>query len=321
MSKRVLVTPRSLTEAGLDAIPELEPLRQHGYELVSGPHGALPSEQQLLDLVPGVVGWLAGVERITDRVLRAAGDLRVISRNGTGTDSVDLTAAANAGVRVERAAGANAQGVAELALALTLASLREIPWSAAALQDGRWERKLGIELAECTVGVAGLGAIGCRAARMFEMLGARVLAFDPFIEAAEFELVGLDELIDRSDVVTLHCPAPADGRPVMDAGRLAHFRNGAILVNTARSALVDDDAVLAALQEGRLSTYAVDAFDTEPPRPTALLGHPRVIATPHLGGYTSASVHRATAQAVENLLAALEPSHDSGISTVQGGAP
>lgn len=305
MTRRVLVTPRSLTETGLDAVPELAPLRERGYELVSGPPGALPNEQQLLDLVPGVVGWLAGVERITDRVLWAAGDLQVISRNGSGTDGVDLIAAARAGVRVERAVGANAQGVAELALGLTLAVLRGIPWSAAALQGGRWERKPGTEVAECTVGVVGLGAIGRRTARVFEALGARVLAYDPFVEQDEFVLVGLDELIGRSDVVTLHCPAPVDGTPVLDASRLAQFRDGAILVNTARSALVDDAAVLHALKTGRLSAYAVDAFDTEPPQLTELLLHPRVVATPHLGGYTKASVHRATAVAVENLLSAL----------------
>lgn len=306
MTARVLVTPRSLSEAGLDAVPELAPLRDRGLELVSGPAGRSPNEAELLGLVPGVVGWLAGVERISSRVIEAANDLRVISRNGSGTDAVDIDAAERAGVLVERATGANAPGVAELALALALAALRDIPSGAAALREGRWKRVIGLELAECTVGVVGLGAVGRRVVEAFAGFGAHVVAFDPFVVQADVELVDLGRLIAASDVVTLHCPPTADGSPMMDRARIAAMRSGAVLVNTARSALVDDTAVLAALEAGRLSAYAIDAFDSEPPEPSALLAHPRVIATPHLGGYTRASVQRATAQAVANLLRVLD---------------
>lgn len=306
--RRVLVTPRSLTQAGLDAVPELDRLRALGYELVSGPPGRSPSHQELLDLVPGCVGWLAGVERIDARVLEAAHGLRVLSRNGTGADAVDLVAAQRLGVRVERAAGANAQGVAELALTLTLSMLRHVPWSHDALVAGGWQRWQGRELAECTVGVVGLGAVGRRVASAFGALAATVVGFDPFADPAASDgvrLVDLDELLAESDVVTLHCPPPADGRALLDATRLARVRSGAVLVNTARPALVDDGAVLAALEGGRLAAYAVDAFDTEPPELTPLLRHDRVLATPHIGGYTGASVRRATEAAVDGLLTVL----------------
>jgi phosphoglycerate dehydrogenase-like enzyme len=308
MTVRVLVTPRSLTGVGLDAVPELAPLRERGIELVSGPPGLAPDEARLLELVPGIAGWLAGVERISARVIDAATELRVISRNGTGTDSIDVAAAERAGVRVERAAGANAQGVAELTLALTLAALRGVPAAATALREGRWERTLGVEVADCTVGVVGLGAVGRRVATAFSQLGARVLGHDPFVaQAGEgVELADLDRLVASSDVVTLHCPPPTDGRPVMGTGRVAAMRPGAVLVNTARSALVDDAAVLAALRTGALAAYAVDAFDTEPPAASDLLAHPHVLATPHLGGYTGASVRRATEQAVANLQRVLD---------------
>jgi D-3-phosphoglycerate dehydrogenase / 2-oxoglutarate reductase len=307
---RILITPRSLTEKGLDSVPELELLRAAGYQLVAAPAGRVPTEDELLELVPGCVGWLAGVEHIRARVLKAAKDLRVISRNGTGTDAIDLEAAERAGVRVERAAGANAQGVAELTLALALSALRHIPWSSAALRDGGWRRWQGHELQDCTVGVVGLGAIGRRVAGLFDSLGSRVLAYDPFASAeqvAPIRLVDLTELLAASDVVSLHAPPPADGRPLLDAARVAVIARGAVLVNTARSALVDDDAVLAALEDGTLSAYAVDAFDSEPPELTALLQHDRVLVTPHLGGYTTGSVRRATTLAVENLLAVLGP--------------
>jgi len=303
---RVLVTPRSLTEVGLEAVPELALIRERGYELVGAPPGRMPTEDQLLEVVPGCVGWLAGVERISERVLDSATGLRVISRNGSGTDAIDMAAAARAGVRVERTVGSNAQGVAELALALSLTALRSVPWSAAALVAGRWERTPGVELPDCTVGIVGLGAIGRRTAQAFSALGSRVVGFDPFVTDTDVPPMDLDDLLEVCDVISLHCPPAADGAPMIDAGRLARVARGAVLVNTARSALVDDDAVLAALEAGTLGAYAVDAFDVEPPEITALLRHPRVIATPHLGGYTHASIRRSTTQAVENLIHALD---------------
>lgn len=305
---RILVTPRSLTETGVDNVPELKPLRASGYELIAAPAGRLPTEDELLELVPGCVGWLAGVEHIGARVLGAAKDLRVISRNGAGTDAIDLEAAERAGVRVERAAGANAQGVAELTVALALSALRHIPWSAAALRIGGWRRWQGRELQDCIVGVVGLGAIGRRVAGLFGSLGSRVIGHDPFAPAeqvAPIRLVDLPELLASSDIVSLHAPPPADGRPLLDGPRMARIARRAVLVNTARSALVDADAVLAALEDGTLSAYAVDAFDSEPPELTALLQHERVLATPHIGGYTTGSVRRATTIAVANLLAVL----------------
>jgi len=306
--RRVLVTPRSLTQAGLETIEALEPLRENGFELVSGPPGRLPTEAEQVELVAGCVGWLAGVERIGATALDAATDLQVISRNGTGTDSIDLGAAEQRDVRVVRAAGANAQGVAELALTVALAGLRQLPWTAASVAAGGWTRAEGRELEDCTVGVVGMGAIGRRVAHLFIAVGARVVAHDPFADLTGSGVtpLGLDELLAVADVVTLHVPAPPEGGALLDAWRLSLLPAGAVLVNTARAVLVDDDAVLAALESGRLSAYAVDAYDDEPPAPSALLSHPRVIATPHLGGYTGASVRRATEQAVTGLLEALD---------------
>ena len=302
---RVLVTPRSLTRAGLDAVPELEPLRERGVELVSGPPGATPTPDQLAVLLEGCEGWIAGVEPISAATLAGAPALRVISRNGTGLDSIDLPAAGRQGVAVQAARGANAQGVAELALTLTLSALRQVPWSAADLRAGRWSRQPARELAELTVGVVGLGAVGARVAQAFTALGAGVVGHDPVAPAGAVTRLDLPALVGVSDVVTLHCP-PTPGAPLVDAVLLGRARPGAVLVNTARASLVDDDAVLAALQSGALSAYAVDAFETEPPEPSPLLRHPRTIATPHLGAFTTASVSRATSAAVANLLAALD---------------
>ncbi len=305
-AERVLITPRSLTAQGLDLVSELSPLRERGYELVGSPPGQVPSASDLAGLLPGCVAWLAGVERIDESTLACASGLRVISRNGAGVDSIDVAAATRAGVAVARATGANAEGVAELALTLVLTALRDLTTATAALREGRWSRSQGFELAERTVGVVGLGAIGARVAEIFGLLGARVIGYDPFATKSAIELVELDQLLEIADVVSLHCPPAPDGRPIIDATRLAHSPRGTVLINTARSSLVDDGAVLGALESGALSYYAIDAFDTEPPEPSALLQHPRVIATPHLGGFTTRSVSRATSMAVDNILYELD---------------
>lgn len=303
---RVLVTPRALTRAGLDAVAELEPLRERGIQLVSGPAGTTPTPDQLVVLLEGCEGWIAGVEPISETTLAGAGALKVISRNGTGIDAIDLAAAERLGIAVLAARGANAQGVAELALTLALVALRQVPWSAADLREGRWTRLPARELAECRVGVVGLGAIGAKVAAAFAVLGATVVGHDPVAPTGDVTRVDLAELVRTSDVITLHAPPAPGGLPLINAAVLDQVRPGAVLVNTARASLVDDDAVLAALADGRLTAYAVDAFDAEPPEPTALLQHPRTIATPHLGAFTDASISRATSAAVDNLLEALD---------------
>ena len=305
---RVLVTPRSMTADGLERVAELQPLRDRGVELVAGPAGRLPDEAELLALVPQVDGWLAGVETISARVLEAAPRLRVISRNGVGADAVDLEAARAQGVEVVLARGANSRGVAELAVLLTLATLRDLPHANDAMKAGGWERRLGREMPDVTLGVVGFGAIGRIVGQLSGALGARVLAHDAFAEVGPdsgAESATLAEVFAGSDVVSLHSPPPADGSALVTAELIATMRPGAVLVNTARSALVDDDAVLAALESQQLSAYAVDAFDTEPPELTALLRHARTVLTPHLGGYTGASTRLATEQSVANLIATL----------------
>lgn len=298
---RILVTPRSLTRLGHDS-PELAPLSEAGFQLVFAPDGSTPTEAQLLELVSGCVGWLAGVEHVSARVLETASSLRVIARNGVGTDSIDMDAAGRLNILVTTAAGANAQGVAELAVSLALACVRQVPWSAASVRAGGWDRWIAREVADLTIGVVGLGAIGRKVGAAFAALGAEVVGFDPYSSGEGIRSVPLDELLETSDVVTLHAPPPEDGSPLIDSRALAHFVEGAVLINTARASLVEDDAVLAALESGRLGAYAVDAFATEPPQLTPLLRHERVIATPHIGAYTDASVRRATNMAVESLL-------------------
>ncbi len=305
---KILVTPRSLTKGG---DPALELLKKAGHQIVFCTPGKAPDEQELLGLVPGCAGWLAGVEKITDAVLARADCLKAISRNGTGVDSIDLAACQRRGIAVLRADGANARGVAELTMALMLSLLRSVSFGDARMKAGGWERRQGTELDGRTLGVIGTGKIGRLVTKFALGMDMRVFGFDAYPDAhyvpsSEFRYVPLEELLASSDIVTMHCPHSPGEKPLIDAAALPRMKKGAILVNTARGGLVDDAAVLAALQDGRLAGYGVDAYETEPPTPSPILAHDRVIATPHVGAFTAESVSRATRVAVDNLLGALE---------------
>lgn len=306
---RILVTPRSLTAV---PHPAVERLREERFEVVYSTPNALPDETELRRLLPGTVGWLAGVEPVSAGVIEAADALRVVSRNGSGVDNLPLPLLKERGIAVCRADGGNAAGVAELSLALALSALRQIPFADHGLKSGEWRRRRGREIRGRTVGVVGCGAIGGEVARLFAALGAKVLAFDPLRPAlgiAEDRLrwTDLPTLFAEADLVTFHCPSMPDNRPLLDRAALASLRNEAIVVNTARASLVEEDAMVEALESGRVFAYATDVYPEEPPRSPRLPGHSRVIATSHIGGFTEESVDRVTELAVDNLLRALRP--------------
>ncbi len=305
--KTVIVTPRSLSSGGH---PLLERIRSAGYGLVFPAPGVQPTSGQLAAVLGGAVGWLAGVEKIDSGLIAIAKDLKVISRNGTGVDNIDLTAAQAAGIIVRRAEGANARGVAELAFGHILSAARRIPLSAAALRAGMWTREKGFELEGKTLGLVGCGRIGKTVARFALAFGMKVLACDPypdssFAPSADFVWADLASVFAAADVLSLHCPPRADGGAIVDAAALDSMKKGAVIVNTARESVVDWQAMRAALDSGKVSWYTVDAFDREPPASFEIPLHPRVIATPHIGGFTDQSIDRATEVAVDNLLASL----------------
>lgn len=310
---RVAVTPRSLSGGH----PALDPLTAAGLELVFPAPGRTPTPEELLRAVPGCVAYLAGVEPVDEGLIAAAAPtLRVIARNGVGVDNIDLAAARAHDVEVCPAVGANAQGVAELTVGLLFAAARHLPWSDAQMKLARWERRGGRELAGRTLGVVGLGNIGRRVAEMAAAIGLRVVGHDPFrpqgwVPPAAFEWADtLSDVASRSDLLTLHVPAA--GVTLIDREVLGRMRPGSILVNTSRGELVDESALLSALDTGHVAAYAVDAFTAEPPRDWRLASHERVIASPHIGGFTAESVERAAAAAVHAVLDGLSRRSDVG---------
>jgi phosphoglycerate dehydrogenase-like enzyme len=308
MSARILITPRSLTR---EVHPALRRLQDAGYELVFCSPGQQPDESTLRQLLRGCVGYLAGVEPVSANVLETAKDLRVISRNGVGVDNIDLAAARRLGIAVCKAAGANARGVAELVLAHVLALARWVPFSDQSIKAGGWERRKGLELVGKTLGLVGCGHVGRLVAKLALGFEMHVLAHDvmpdkSFAPSPDFRYAPLDEVLEKSDVISLHCPAAPDGQPLIGAVALARMKQGVLLVNTARADLIDHAALAAALQSGQVAGAAMDVFKSEPPKDDPLVASDRVVATPHLGGFTEESVDRAVQIAVANLLAELK---------------
>lgn len=242
----------------------------------------------------------------------AARRLKVVGRAGVGVDNIDLKAAAAAGVIVVNSPLAATVSVAEHALALMLALARQIPRADAAMRRGEWLKQeiQGSELSGKTLGLIGLGRIGRALAERAAGLGMRVIASDPLVSAvtvreAGAEPVAFETLLATADYVSLHVPLTAETRGMIGSEALAHCRPGARLISTARGGVVDEPALLLALETGRLAGAALDVFAEEPPRLAALIQHPAVISTPHIAAQTVEAQTRAAVDIAEETLAAL----------------
>jgi D-3-phosphoglycerate dehydrogenase len=249
--------------------------------------------------------------KVTADVIASGTKLKVIGRAGVGVDNVDVDAATRRGIVVANAPESNIVSAAEHAVGLLLALARNIPQAHAALIEGRWERSKwgGIELADKTLGVLGFGRIGRQVARRALGLQMKVVAYDPFVSADRFRELGVDsasfdEVLERSDFVTLHLPLTDDTRGAIDANAIAKMRDGARLINAARGDLVDEAALGAALESGKLGGAAIDVFPQEP-YSGPLLRAPNVVLTPHLAASTEEAQDRAGVVVAEQVVAAL----------------
>ena len=243
----------------------------------------------------------------------------MIGRAGVGIDNVDVDAATRRGIVVANAPESTVVSAAEQTIGLILALARNIPQAHAALKDGRWERSRwsGVEVAGKTLGVIGFGRIGQQVARRAVGLGMTVVAYDPFVGPERFRDLGRragrsrsTTLLGTSDVVTLHSPLTDETRCLIDADAIARMRDGARIVNAARGALVDEDALAEALRSGKLAGAALDVFSTEP-YDGPLLELDQVVVTPHLAASTDEAQDRAGVIVAEQIVAAL----DGGIVT------
>jgi len=250
--------------------------------------------------------------RVTADLLTSASRLRVVGRAGTGVDNIDVAEATRRGVVVMNTPGGNSLAACEHTFALLLSLLRNVPAASADLAQGKWNRSrfMGRQLAGKTLGLVGFGRIGKEVAVRARAFGMSVLVSDPFttesvVREWDARLVPLAELLERSDVVSLHLPLTEETRHLIDARALASMKEGALLANCARGGLVDEDALLAALDAGRPGGAVLDVFEEEPPKNLRLLGHPRVVCTPHLGASTEEAQRSVAAEIADQVLAYL----------------
>ena len=287
--------------------PYIQHLIQKGLQVVTNPHGRKLTEDEIIELLADdVIGLVAGIEPLTERVLASTKNLKVISRCGTGMDSVDLAAAEQHDIAVFNTPEAPAQAVAELTLGLMLATLRRIGKIDRSLRKGEWLRTPGNLLGAQTVGIVGLGHIGRRVARLCQAFDAKVIAYDPHVSQplADVTLMPLAQLLAEANLVSLHLPYSKDVHHLLDAKTLASMKSGSIVINAARGGLVDEVALGEALDSGHLSAAALDVFEQEPYQ-GPLLNNDNIIITAHIGSLAKEARQNMEAEAAENLLQGL----------------
>jgi len=288
-SCRVLVTPTTYGKSDPRLRAELEAAVG---EVIYNPVARPLTSAELWDVLPGIDGYIAGLDTIDRAALERADRLKVIARYGVGVDKVDLTAAHERSIVVANTPEANSVSVAELTIALMLSLARSVLQNANEVRGGRWPRTRGLTLRGKTVGLLGFGSIGKEVARRLQTWDCRIIAYDPFpnedaARSLGVELRTLEDVLAQSDFLSLHVPVLPETRHMVDADFLARVKRGSYLINTARGELVDEGALAEAVRTGRLSGAALDVYAEEPPP----CGHPclelpQIITTPHCASHT-----------------------------------
>lgn len=303
MSKPVVLIAEELSPATVDALgPDFEIRDVDGTD-----------RPALLEAIADAHAILVrSATKVDAEAIAAARSLKVIARAGVGLDNVDIKAATTAGVMVVNAPTSNIISAAELTVGHILSLARHIPAAHAALAQGEWKRSAytGVELYEKTVGIIGLGRIGALIAARLQAFGVEVIAYDPYITAARAQQLGvqtvsLDELLERSDFITIHMPKTPETTGMIGAEQLAKMKPSAYVVNVARGGLIDEDALHDALVAGTIAGAGLDVFVQEPPRESPLLALPNVVVTPHLGASTDEAQEKAGVSVAKSVRLAL----------------
>jgi D-3-phosphoglycerate dehydrogenase len=272
------------------------------------------SSADLLRAVPEYDALIVrGRTKVTAPVFEAGTRLKVVGRAGVGVDNIDLEAAKSRGVTVVNAPTSTTVAVAELTFGLLLALAREFPRADAAMKEGKWLKKEfeGVELSGKTLGIIGAGRIGMEVAERAQAFGMNVVAYDPLVSADEIlkrgvEPAALDELYDCADFISLHLPLTVQTRDMVGALAFSQMKDGVRIVCAARGGIINESALLDALNSGKVAGAALDVFEKEPPGLTETVSHPRVIATPHIGAQTAEAQIRAANDIAEEVLNALQ---------------
>ena len=271
------------------------------------------SAEELLKIISDYDAIIVrGRTKVTKEVFEAGKKLKVVGRSGVGVDNIDLPAAKEHKIIVVNAPIATTRAVAELVIGMIFALAREIPRADSSMKQNQWLKKEfeGTELIGKTMGIIGIGRIGSSVSKMASAIGMKILAYDPVlspeaIRTAGGEVSALDELLQKADFITIHTPFTDSTRNMVSAAMLAKMKEGVRIVCAARGNIIDEAALLAALNSGKVAGAALDVFSTEPPVDSELVKHPKVIATPHIGGQTVEAQIRAANDISNEVLAAL----------------
>ncbi|MFN2265360.1 MAG: hydroxyacid dehydrogenase [Anaerolineales bacterium] len=299
---KIIITD-GLNESGLDIL---------GKQAHVDPHFDI-SPVDLLDIISDYDAMIVrGKTRVTAEVFSAAHRLKVLGRAGVGVDNIDLAAANKHQVTVVNSPLATTQAVAEHVIALIFALARSIPAADSSLKSGLWLKNqfMGTEIKHKVLGIIGMGNIGSQVAQLTRSLGMRVLGNDPLIPETDIALRGAhpvsrEELLSQSDFITIHVPLSNETRNLINGGTFSAMKRGARLICTARGGIIDETALLSALESEQIAGAALDVFATEPPGMSAVISHPRVIATPHIAAQTTEAQARAAVDIANEVIAAL----------------
>lgn len=284
-----------------------EVLKDAGYEVLLPGDDWKQSEDMVRKYLPGTDAVFAGSEPYTREILRELPDLKVIARVGVGYDAVDVEAATDLGVLLTITPGQNHDSVADLTMAFVLALVRELVPMTRMVISGGWGRSVLESPQDSVLGILGLGRIGQAVAVRARVFGFQVLATEPqpdlaFVKENGVELVGLEELLGRSDYLTLHVPLLPETREIINADTIARMKDGACLINTSRGALVNETALAEALRSGKLRGAGLDVFQDEPPVGSPLLSRPNLVCTPHVGGIDTRGLEGMSRMAAESVV-------------------
>lgn len=312
MPETIALTAATMRDANNEVAQTLLKL---GYELQIHPSKVFPTADELRVYLKEAVGVIAGSEKYTREVMEAAPRLRVISRNGIGYDAIDLEAATDLGIVVAFTPGAMVEAVADLTFGFILGLGRSLVHYDTGMKRGEWDRVMSADVSGKTLGLVGTGRIGMAVARRAKAFSMRLVACDPypnplFIEELGGDYVPFEEVLEVSDYVSLHTPGGAATQALINADALARMKSTAYLINCGRGSLIDEAALLQALDAGKLAGAGLDVFSSEPPIPGSdadrLARHPKTLVTPHIASFTPNTAARMGRQAMENMLALLK---------------
>ncbi|OGD14084.1 hydroxyacid dehydrogenase [Candidatus Atribacteria bacterium RBG_19FT_COMBO_35_14] len=305
---KILITPRSF--ASFSDKP-LKMLTERGYEIKRNNTGRPYKKEEMLKLIKDVDGIIIGIDELSAEIIEKANALKVISKYGIGLDNIDINMATNKKIVITNTPTANVDAVADLTFGFILSLARRIPEADRKTKSGKWEKITGKSVWEKTLGIIGLGKIGRQVVKRAQGFKMNILVYDlvkdeKFAQSYNIKYVNLEELLQRSDYITIHIPLNDATRGMISYEELEKIKESAFLINTSRGGIVDEEALYNALRNNKLRGAALDVYSNEPPVESSLKELDNVILTPHIAAYTEEAIDNMSIQAAQNLIDVLE---------------